>query len=323
MQGPRRRERDDRRQARCSDRSRARAEKGDAVRRRRPADQAPPRQHHLRRVVRDSAQVRIDLASSFIRDLGGRSRARSATRIPSTRPWTRCARRADRRDHRLHLPETRSGWLRERPRSSASRTRPGSRSTTSSPTSTPRACRSRSRWWSRTRPSAATALAERLEGAGRGGRQASVFIVVIPQEGGRATHARGAPARWTACSSALRGLWPARRRGHDRRPRSLHGDDERAPALPRRRHRHLDLPGDALGLVARRPDRARARRDGGAGRARRVARRQGEAEMAAAADGRRRATPRRPSPRSARGQPQLAGRARSSSGCCFSSSRRS
>ena len=35
-------------------------------------------------------------------------------------------------------------------------------------------------------------------------------------------------------------------------PRPLHRDPERAPVLRARRHRHLDLPGDALGLAARR-----------------------------------------------------------------------
>ncbi len=61
------------------------------------------------------------------------------------------------------------------------------------------------------------------------------------------------------CSTAA-----ARRRaaqlGHDRRPRPLHRGDERAGALQGRRRGHLDAAGRALGLAAREPDRACARR---------------------------------------------------------------
>ena len=54
-------------------------------------------------VVRDSAQVRVDLALAFMRDDGHRGRAaRSATRTRSTRRIDAIARARDRRDHRLH-----------------------------------------------------------------------------------------------------------------------------------------------------------------------------------------------------------------------------
>ena len=52
-------------------------------------------------------------------------------------------------------------------------------------------------------------------------------------------------------------------------PRPVHGDPERAAVLRAGRHRHLDLPRDALGLAARRPDRPRPGVDRQAGRARR------------------------------------------------------
>ena len=51
-------------------------------------------------------------------------------------------------------------------------------------------------------------------------------------------------------------------RGHDRRPRPVHGDHERAAVLPRERRRDLHAARDALGLAARRPrsTASRARR---------------------------------------------------------------
>ena len=80
----------------------------------------------------------------------------------------------------------------------------------------------------------------------------------------RARRARG----WRGCSTACTRAGPAQL-GHDRRPRPLHGRDERARAVPRRRRGHLDAARRALGLAALEPDRARPQRDLGAGRARR------------------------------------------------------
>ena len=85
-----------------------------------------------------------------------------------------------------------------------------------------------------------------------------LFIVVVPQEGGdgRAAAARSRAAGQHAGPRPRReGLLVA---GHDRRPRSLHRDDERAAVLQVSRHHHLDAARHALGLAARRPHRARA-----------------------------------------------------------------
>ena len=106
------------------------------------------------------------------------------------------------------------------------------------------------------------------------------LIAHLLAEGGRsrraAVHRRRAPARWQRRRAARGARTPgeharpaARRRavqlGHDRRPGSVHGDDQRARAFPRRRCGHLDAAGRALGLDAFQPDRARARRNAGAG----------------------------------------------------------
>ena len=82
-----------------------------------------------------------------------------------------------------------------------------------------------------------------------------LFIFLVPIEGGDDLAAKRARARLAQVVDR-EGARDARGRP-DRRPRPLHGDDERAGLLRRRRHRHLDLLGDAIRLAPRRPDRAR------------------------------------------------------------------
>ena len=55
-------------------------------------------------VVRDSAQVRVDLAVEFIRDLGAAASARSAMPTRSTPPWTRRARSRSTRSSSRRCP---------------------------------------------------------------------------------------------------------------------------------------------------------------------------------------------------------------------------
>ena len=221
------------------------------------------------------------------------------------------ARARARRDRRSRPTRRRpSGWLRrdliER---IAEATRPAGRARGRRPRRR-RACRSTSRSSSPTARRPAPRWSSALQGARRRAR-APLFIVVVPQEGGDGDAARQARARLTqVLDRAARRR--AHRRRHDRRPRPLHGDDERAAVLPRRRHRHLD--------AARRPARAgcaptsssasrarteRARRARRGHRRRRPPRRSSawKPPAIAHADARRRA------PRPAGGQPLLAGRA--------------
>ena len=163
--------------------------------------------------VRDSAQVRVDLALAFMRDEGidGDRRGR--------RPGP--VQRRDGRDRATHaideiivstLPGDVLGLAAARPDRAPRRRPPGCRSSTSSSTSTPRACRSTSRSWSPTRRSAGARArrAPRRQLADEGPHR---FIVVVPQDARRrATRvARGARAR---CGALLASL---RRRGHRRR----------------------------------------------------------------------------------------------------------
>ena len=144
-------------------------------------------------------------------------------------------------------PETRSGWLRRDLLERVARP-PGCPSSTSSPTSTPRACRRRARSWSPTRRRRATPLLGRSRP--RPTSKPHRVHRRRPAGGGDGRAPRG-PRRLTRSSRPARGR-PRRRRDH-RRPRPLHGDPQRPAVLPRGRDRDLDLPGHPLGLAARRP----------------------------------------------------------------------
>ena len=58
-------------------------------------------------VVRDSAQVRVDLALEFIRDLGAVGEGEVGDADPFNAAMDAIARPADRRDHRLHAARRR------------------------------------------------------------------------------------------------------------------------------------------------------------------------------------------------------------------------
>ena len=148
------------------------------------------------------------------------------------------------------LPGHVVGLAAARPRSSASSERRGPAGRrTSSPTSTPRACPSTSR------SSCANRTAEQRRAAGarckarRAGDEPRARCSSSSSRRRAATGiaAQRARGRLGQVVDRMRADGPARGR-HDRRPRPLHGDDERAAVLPRRRHRHLD--------AARRPARA-------------------------------------------------------------------
>jgi cytochrome c oxidase subunit 3 len=99
------------------------------------------------------------------------------------------------------------------------------------------------------------------------GEQQSLFIAVVPQLDGSGDAPRGACAPGEDARPPRRG--GAAELRHDRRSRPLHGDAQRARAVPGRHRRDLDAPRRALRLAALEPDRARAQLDLGDGRARR------------------------------------------------------
>ena len=276
--------------------------------------------------VLDAAQVRIDLARRVLRERGHRRGRRRRRPRPLHRDDGR-RRRAPARTRSSSRPTRRpsSGWLRRdlierieeatRPAGRARRRRPRRRgparstSRSSSPTAPPRR-----------RPARAA------QGQGRRASASTCFIVVVPQEGGdgprRARRARASAQVLDRVRAA--GLVAAGMIGD---PDPYTATMNALAVLPRRRHRHLHAARDPLGLAARRPHRARAERDAQAGRARR-----GRAQPPTSArppDGGHGS--RLPHARTThgdhhgppRGEPQLAGRARSCSGCCCSSSARS
>ena len=204
--------------------------------------------------VYDAAQVRIDLARGVPAQRGHRGRsARSATRTPTPRRWTPSPSTRPTRSSSRRSPPTRSGWLRRDLDRAHRATPPACPSSTSSPTSTTRACRSTSRSSSPTGRPRGDELLERAQGARRRERASTSSSSSSRRRAATARAAQQARARALAsCVERCAARGPRRRR-HDRRPRPLHGDDERAAVLPRRRHRHLD--------AARRPARAGCARD--------------------------------------------------------------
>ena len=209
--------------------------------------------------VFDAAKVRIDLARALpARGRASTRSARSATPTPTRATMDAVARAPPGRDHHLDLPGDVVGLAAARPASSASRRPPASRSThvvadidaEGLPFDVTLVVAAKT-------ASAATTLLDAPEG--QGAPATTRALVHRRRARRRAATGRGAArarARMAQVVDRLRRRGPARRR-HDRRPRPVHGDDERAAVLPRRRHRHLDAARDALGLAARRPHRAR------------------------------------------------------------------
>ena len=78
------------------------------------------------------------------------------------------------------------------------------------------------------------------------GETGRLYLVVIPQEGGDGPATRARAHFGDRTPSRCR---PVRHR-HDRRPGSVHRNDERAAVLPSRRDRYLDLRRDEVGLAA-------------------------------------------------------------------------
>ncbi len=84
------------------------------------------------------------------------------------------------------------------------------------------------------------------------------FIVVVPLDSKEGNATREARSRLEQLVASLddAGIVAA---GHDRRPRSLHGDDERGPVLPDLRRRHLDAARGRVPLGGRQARRPRPR----------------------------------------------------------------
>ena len=223
---PRPRERDDRRRGRCSTRCRERRdEKGDA-RFHVVVPQTRPRHGNViyDEAVRDSAQVRVDLALAFMRDEGIEGTGEVGDADPFNAAMDAIGARQHRRDHRLHAARDGLGLAAARPDRAARRRRPGCRSSTSWSTSTPRACRSTSRSCSPTRPWPAASSSSASRSSPTRGRTASSSVV--PQDSGDGRAVRAARERLEQLLALARRRRDRRRR-HDRRPRPLHGGDER------------------------------------------------------------------------------------------------
>ena len=240
---PRRRQRDPRRARSCSTRSarrrppRATRASSSCVPRNRPH----ARQRHLRRRrLRRRAGADRPRAQRFLRERGHRGRRRGRRPRPVHGGDGRDRRAPPRRGHRLDAARaTTSGWLR---RDLVERIEDASGAPGRARRHRPRrarASRSTSRSSSPTAPPSSDELLERAQGRSRAEGERTLFIVVVPQEGG-AGHAaaRGARRAWRSSSTALRAA--------DLLAAGMIGDPDPYTAtmnalqlLPRRRHRHL------------------------------------------------------------------------------------
>ena len=159
--------------------------------------------------VRDSAQVRVDLALAFMREEGIEGAGEVGDGDPFNAAMDAIGERGISEVIVSTLPTQASGWLRRDLIQTLRRRDRACRSSTSSSTSTPRACRSTSRSWSPTRPSRAGELVEHLkELAGRGPAALHRRRPAGPRRRprGRARRASGS----SSCSprSRTRGSWP-------------------------------------------------------------------------------------------------------------------
>ena len=181
--------------------------------------------------VRESAQVRVDLALSLLAERGHRGHRRSRRRRPVPGDDGRDRRAPARRDHRLDPPGHPVRLAAARPDRAhpqrlgaargAHRDRPRARG--------PAVRRdARDRQQDLQRRGADRAPAERRPRSS--GERRHLFIAVVPQQDGSGDAPREARARLAAMLDRLHaaGLLELR---HDRRPRPLHGRDERAGAV--------------------------------------------------------------------------------------------
>ena len=199
--------------------------------------------------VRESAQVRVDLALSAVAAEGIEATGEVGDPDPFLATMDADRRAPARRDHRLHPPRAvSSGWLRrdliERIRQ---RLGPARRAHRRRPRAGGAAVQgdARDRQQDLRRRGADRAPARRRP---RDGERAPVHRGRAAARRQRRRAARGARAPGDDARPPARG-GPAQL-GHDRRPRPLHGRDQRARAVPRRRRRHLDAARRALGLAA-------------------------------------------------------------------------
>ena len=297
-----------------------------------PQTKPAPRQRDLRRGrARRRAGPHRPRARRSCASRASRPSARSATPTPTTPRWTRSPSTASTRSSSRRCPPTSLGLAAPRPGRAHRRT--------------PRACpvehvvhRHRQRGPAvrrharRGQPdgggrrAASTRLQQR-----EAGRRQRCFIVVVPAGGAATARARrrGARAARRSCSTAdaPRACSP---------PGMIGDPDPYTATMNALQFFRVDeivistLPRDALGLAARATSSSASRRPRlkpvehveSAPRGRRHRHRGERRDLDGSRLGHRRHDARR-APRAARGQPLLAGRARSCSGCCFSSSPRS
>ena len=200
-------------------------------------------------VVRDSAQVRVDLALSAVAAEGIDATGEVGDEDPFLATMDAVAERRPVGDHHLHPPGDALGLAAARPdRADPERLGPSRRARRRRPRARGQALRGDA---GRRQQDLLRGRADRApEGEGVARQAASL-------RGGRAAGRRRRPRPARGPRAARRDARPAQGRrpaelGDDRRPRPLHGDDQRARAVQGRRRRHLHAPGRALRLAARR-----------------------------------------------------------------------
>ena len=209
--------------------------------------------------VRESAQVRVDLALSTVAGEGIEATGEVGDADPFLATMDAVAeRRPDEIIISTH-PATQSGWLRrdlvERIQNASGL--PVEHVIVDLEQRGPAVQGRRS--WSPTRPPAARSCIEHLRAKADARRASTCSSPSCPSRRRHRRRSRARRARgWRDARPPARGR--AAQLGDDRRPRPLHGRDERARAVHGRRRRDLDAARRALRLAALEPDRAGAQR---------------------------------------------------------------